>query len=369
MEFQLNKKLSQLCAQGLAEGAFCGIAAGISIGHKGDRFRSFHVGGKTRLDNGGKPVELPTLFDLASLTKPLSTVLCTLHLIDQGMIEWQDTLNVFFNGASSAIRIYHLLQHSSGFPAYKPYYKQFAASQFPEAKQKLLEKILGEKLEYATGSTSVYSDLGYILMGMILERAAGMQLDRLFEEKIAKPVGLEGQLLFRPVGRESNIDRFAVAATENCPWRHSIMQGEVHDEHCWLMGGVAGHAGLFGTVEAVLLLCELLLDVWKGYATHPAFASELLCYALNQKKPRSGWCLGFDTPTPGVSSSGRYFSSASVGHLGFSGTSFWIDPEKEVIIVLLTNRIHPSRENVLIRSFRPNFHDQLMEIICGEAMA
>jgi len=233
------------------------------------------------------------------------------------------------------------------------------------ANQKILENILGESLVYETDSTSVYSDLGFILLGRIIEIVSETELDQLFKEKISKPLGMESQLLFCPIDRKKKVERLDVAATEDCPWRKSIIQGEVHDEHCWLMGGVAGHAGLFGTIEGVLGLCELLLDVWKGDANHPAFAAELLRYALTQKHPSSGWCLGFDTPTPGVSSSGRFFSPASVGHLGFSGTSFWIDPEKDVIIVLLTNRIHPSRENVKIRQFRPYFHDQLMEIVSG----
>jgi len=366
MEIQLNKKLFQVCTQGLEDQVFCGIAAGVSIGRKKNRFRSIYAGGKTRMDDLGRAVTTKTLFDLASLSKPLSTVLCTLHLIHRSKIDWQDPLHAFFPGAWPSIRIHHILHHASGLPAYQPYYQQFAARQSPVAAQQLLIKILDQALAYTTGTTSVYSDLGFILLGRIVELAAETDLSQLFAQKIVQPLGLANTLRYRPVGGQICDDILEVAATEYCPWRQKILQGEVHDEHCWLMGGVAGHAGLFGTIETVLALCELLLDVWKGETTHPAFSAELLRYALTKKQAHSTWCLGFDTPTPGASSSGQYFSQSSVGHLGFSGTSFWIDPEKEVIIVLLTNRIHPSRENVKIRSFRPYFHNQLMEIICGQ---
>nr|WP_321465783.1 serine hydrolase [uncultured Desulfobulbus sp.] len=363
MEIQLNKKLSDLVRQGLVDEVFCGISAGVSVGHKGQRFRSLISGGKTRFDGEAREVTTATLFDLASLTKPLATVLCTLSLIDQGKLDWLDTVDTFFSGAWPGVRLEDLLHHCSGLPAYRPYYRQFPPVLSLAAKNRLLDMILAEHLEYATGTTSVYSDLGFIVLGRIVERCAAMSLDQFFQQEIAEPLGIADTLCFLPINgaRREGAD---IAATENCPWRQAVIQGEVHDENCWLMGGVAGHAGLFGTVEAVLSLCELLLDVWKGYAAHPAFSRALLYHALSHKQAHSGWCLGFDTPSPGGSSSGRYFSPASVGHLGFSGTSFWIDPEKEVVVVLLTNRVHPTRENVKIRTYRPWFHDQLMEIIC-----
>lgn len=363
MEIQLNKRLATVAAQGVADGVFCGISAGISVGHKKGRIRTLFHGGKTRFDPLGKGIKQTTLFDLASLTKPLCTVLCTLHLIDRGQLSWDEPLGIQFPRDKQKIEIRHLLQHCSGLPAYRPYYQQFSATQSSENTAEILSLIAKEPLEYTTGSTSLYSDLGFILLGDLIEQRSKMPLHQLFSEQISEPLGLENQLLFLPIRAQNISLRINAAATEHCNWRRSILQGEVHDEHCWLMGGVAGHAGLFGTVDAVMVLCELLLDVWKKKATHPAFRSELLWHAFQQKHPQSGWCLGFDTPTPGGSSSGKFFSPTSVGHLGFSGTSFWIDLEKEVVVVLLTNRIHPSRDNVKIRSYRPYFHDQLMEII------
>lgn len=367
MEIQINNILASQAAIGLKQGVFCGISAGVSYGAGDQRIRTFHSAGFTRNDALGVDITASTLFDLASLTKPLCSVLCALHLIETGHLHWQSTLGEHFPPDKQHITLYHLLQHSSGLPAYHPYFQAFAAKQHTTHKQRLLDCIGGEPLAYATGTTSVYSDLGFILLGNLIEEQSGSSLQDLFRCRIARPLGLERQLCFLPVettdtGKESR----TIAATEFCPWRNKTLQGEVHDEHCWLMGGVAGHAGLFGSVEAVMHLCECLLDIWKGRASHPAFAADLLIHALSSKHPHSSWCLGFDTPTPGASSSGRYFSAQSVGHLGFSGTSFWIDSVREVVVVLLTNRIHPSRENVKIRQFRPSFHDHIMErIIAG----
>jgi CubicO group peptidase (beta-lactamase class C family) len=173
-------------------------------------------------------------------------------------------------------------------------------------------------------------------------------------------LGLAEDLFFLPLDRPLAVDRTRIAATESCRWRGRTLQGEVHDEHGWLMGGVAGHAGLFGTLHGVLALGEWILDLWQGRTEHSTIPVALLRTALERQLANGTWCLGFDTPTVGSSSSGRYFSPCSVGHLGFSGTSFWIDPKRDVVVVLLTNRVHPSRENTRIRRFRPFFHDQVM---------
>nr|WP_320010919.1 serine hydrolase [uncultured Desulfobulbus sp.] len=363
MENQINKMLDALGGEGVAEGVFCGMSAGVSIGPQKSRFRCFTSSGKTRQDKQGKIVLANTLFDLASLTKPLSTVLTTLILISQGRLDWDTPLESYLQGKLPGIAVHHLLSHCSGLPAYQPYYQQFAPTQLAENSNKLVELMANEPLTYSTGGDSLYSDLGFILLGKMIERSADRNLNTLFKEFISEPLGREKELLFLPLG-EGNIERAQeIAATEVCPWRGYTLQGEVHDEHCWLMGGVAGHAGLFGTVEVVMELCECILDLWKGSMSHPYLDAKILQYALQKKRPGSDWCLGFDTPSPGGSSSGQYFSAASVGHLGFSGTSFWIDPVKEVIVVLLTNRVHPTRENLKIRSFRPRFHDRIMEVL------
>lgn len=363
MEIQLNNILVSQAAAGLQQGVFCGISTGVSVRASGRRIRALHSAGVTRNDDQGNEVQASTLFDLASLTKPLCTLLCTLHLITKGKLQWQSTLGQLYPRDKQHIRLQDILQHASGFPAYHPYFQSFLPVQHKKNKKQLLRRIREEPLLYPTGSRSLYSDLGFIALGDWIEQVCECSLHHLFCTQIAAPIGVEDTLLFLPIGESGARNCADIAATEVCQWRQTTLQGAVHDEHCWLMGGVAGHAGLFGTVEAVMRLCECLLDIWKGRITHPAFAAPVLIQALTNKHPHSSWCLGFDTPTPGTSSSGRYFSTHSVGHLGFSGTSFWIDPEREVVVVLLTNRIHPTRDNVMIRQFRPAFHDHLMQAI------
>jgi CubicO group peptidase (beta-lactamase class C family) len=270
-------------------------------------------------------------------------------------------LSVDTSPEKRAITICDILHHASGLPAYRPYFQQFEPYAAPENMQRLQYLILAEPLVQPPGSKCLYSDLGFILLGRLLEQTTQQPLARFFQQTVADPLQLKQRLGFLPVNSIGQGQKEEIAATELCPWRHRLIQGEAHDEHCWLMGGVAGHAGLFGTAEAVLALGECLLDCWLGKRHHPAFSNRLLRHALEWSDTSGQWALGFDRPTPGQSSSGSYFSPRSVGHLGFTGTSLWMDPERELVVVLLTNRVHPSRENLKIRSFRPFFHDYLIE--------
>ncbi len=366
---QINKILKEACEKGLVDGVFSGVSAAVSRGKKRSRWRALYSGGWTRSDNQAVMVEHATLFDLASLTKALCTTLCVFHLIETGKLHWKDSLESMWDREippdKRTITLQQLLSHSSGLPAYHPYFQQFSPEYLPIYTSLLADKIIQEPLLYEPGSTCLYSDLGFILLGVIIEQQSGMSLETLFSKTITDPLNLSADLCFRPFTHTAlnNVQR--IAATERCAWRGKIMQGEVHDEHCWLMGGKAGHAGLFGTIEGVMILCERILDIWQDRSTHPAFSSTVLQYAVSAKHPVGSWCLGFDTPTPGISSSGTYFTPRSIGHLGFTGTSFWMDPEKDIIIVFLSNRIHPTRENTKIRQFRPFFHDALMEKLVG----
>jgi len=367
MQNRVNIVVREACEKGLAEGVFSGVSAAVSVVQKKVRYRGWFSGGVTRYDQLGVPVNPSTLFDLASLTKPLCTTLCTLTLIMSGKMQGDDTclslLKSNLPPEKKYITIFDILNHSSGLPAYFPYFSDFNPHFSKKNILLLLDKILTEPLMYPPKTTCCYSDLGFILLGQVIEKIAGQPLEQFYRQHVTGPLQLAEHLLFLPLDGSVEREKKRIAATEHCSWRQTTIQGEVHDEHCWLMGGVAGHAGLFGTVAGVLRLCECLLDCWRESACHPAFSNDLLRLALQWQSPAGNWRLGFDTPSPGQSSSGRYFSPYSVGHLGFTGTSFWMDPEKEVIVVLLTNRVHPSRENIKIREFRPYFHDYLLERI------
>jgi len=253
-----------------------------------------------------------------------------------------------------------LLSHSSGLPAWRPYYKKLCTEPIEKRKKLLLQWILQEPLEYEPESQSLYSDLGFMLLGMLVEKGSAISLDDYVVQNIYKPLKLDEELFFNRVPLMKNRQ---YAATECCCWRDKILAGEVHDDNAWVTGGVGGHAGLFGTVGGVFRLTELLFDQWQGRVSHPAYFNDDLRECLKRNSKKSTWGLGFDTPNEQGASCGKYFSKRSVGHLGFTGTSFWIDPEKDLVVVLLTNRVHPNRNNTLIRQFRPDFHDRIINIL------
>ncbi|PID72168.1 MAG: serine hydrolase [Desulfobulbus propionicus] len=363
----LEKILIHLCATGVAENVFPGCVAGVSIGRGVHRVRATGQAGKLSRGSQKLDVTSDSYYDLASLTKPLCTAGCIVKLIEQGCIDWNTPLADYFNALKTGddkerITVGHLVSHSAGFRAYTPYFKRFSSIFAEHNKRTLLHNILNEELEYKPGEKNIYSDWGYILLGELIKRITTMELDTFFNQTITKPLGLTEHLFFLPLeNRHKPIPPLNIAPTEQCDWRNTVMQSQVHDEHCYLLGGVAGHAGLFGNIYGVLFLCEHILDSWVEKRTS---LSGIPFYQLfNHYTAHSNWYLGFDTPTIGNSTSGQYFSPNSAGHLGFTGTSLWMDPEKEIIVVLLSNRINPTRENEKIRQFRPFFHDSIMEKI------
>jgi CubicO group peptidase (beta-lactamase class C family) len=307
------------------------------------------------------PMTKETIFDLASLTKPLATTLAVMKLVQQAKIDLEQELGgilpEFKNSGKSAIRIKHLLSHTSGIPDYRPFYKTLR--DYPhEIRQNLLRKLLVEEpLIHPIGKAVLYSDLGFMILRWAIEQVAGVRLDRFVAAEIYGYLGLEN-LFFIELDAPLPEGRFA--ATERCPWRRTVLEGRVHDENAYAVGGIEGHAGLFGTAADVHgLLCDLLAN-YHGNGASRLFQKEFV-RPFFKRLPNSDKALGFDTPSLQSSSSGRFFSRNSVGHLGFTGTSFWMDLERSVIVVLFTNRIHPSRENNAIKPFRPQLHDAVMK--------
>jgi CubicO group peptidase (beta-lactamase class C family) len=361
-EFEIKKIIDE----NIKKNVFPDISVGIIFNEKNARARKIISSDNIQQKNlKGKSI----YFDIASLTKPLVTVISLLSLIKYNKISLSTTLDEIFNDnyipyEKKYIDIEKLLSHSAGFAGHRDYYKELIKVSPEKRKELLLKFLLNEPLLYKPGCKALYSDLGYMLLGLIIENIAGLNLDVYFRQMILEPVGLAEHLFFNPMGANRHrAEEFA--AVENCPWRGRVLRGEVSDENCWALGGVAGHAGLYGDIGGVLALTELLMDIWLAKRSHPHVNRRDLVNFLTRRTEVKGgtWALGFDTPTPGKSSSGKYLSTKSVGHLGFTGTSFWIDPERELIIVILSNRVHPSRDNQLIREFRPVFHDRVVELL------
>jgi len=318
--------------------------------------------GYTHEEESKKEIQNDIFFDLASLTKPLVTVLSLSHLLHQKKISLESTLSSFFPRYTKAgkkdIQLHHLLSHCSGLPAHSEYFWQLNKVPESQRKQQLLESILNEELLSHPNEKHVYSDLGYMLLGLIVEQASGKKLDQFWRENISVPLGID-KIIFFPGSQDLSNNS---AATVHGPWSGKLLQGVVHDDNCRSLGGVCGHAGLFGTVEGVLYLCEAILNIIKERDTSPGFGNMSLQEWI-KRIPGSNWCLGFDMPSRFGSSSGRYFSSRSIGHLGFTGVSFWIDLESEIILVLLTNRTLMSENSKDIKLFRPQFHNMVREYL------
>ncbi len=316
-----------------------------------------------------------TIFDLASLTKPLATTSAVLLLVADGAVGLDDPvakyLPAFAERDKDAVTVRHLLTHSSGLKPWRGFHDLLLERErksgeriiaTPAAREWVLDRILRSGLVHAPGSAAVYGDLDFIVLGAVVEAVAHQPLDRFCAERIFGPLGLE-HTGFVPLGDGAGISEAArrrFAATESCPWRGRVVWGEVHDPNASVMGGVAGHAGLFAPADDVMRFAVTLLDVWHGRSD--ALPRDLLRrFFERQELPKgSDWALGWDTPTPGQSSSGQHFSARSVGHLGFTGTSLWIDLEQEAIVVMLTNRVHLVAKRSRFE-LRPRVHDLVME--------
>lgn len=309
------------------------------------------------------PVTTQTLFDLASLTKPLATTLAVIRLMGLGTVDLQQPLVELLpdldNAPLARVTVEQLLAHRSGLPDYRPFYQTLQHVP-PAQRRDASNRLLAETpLECPPGANTVYSDLGFMVLRWLVERVSGRRLDHLVQQDIYQPLGLE-HLFFVDLSRPVVPRKFA--ATEVCPWRQATVQGAVHDENAFVLGGVDGHAGLFGTAQQVHDLLDAILGLYRGQSSSGILKQGLVRDFLDYDRPPRR-ALGFDRPAERGSSSGQYFSKNSVGHLGFTGGSFWADLDRNIVVVFLSNRVHPTRRNEKIKVFRPVLHDAVMNYL------
>jgi serine-type D-Ala-D-Ala carboxypeptidase len=363
-KIEAQRELDIIFAKALNEKVFPGAAVGYSYPGKSNIIvENYMYYGKTDIVTDASLVTRETFFDLASLTKPFVTVLSLLRLIEEKTLRFEANLDEMLSGYpvpedKKDIKLYQLMSHSSGLPAHRPYYTSLLQIHPEDRKDALVSMILEENLE-GKGSIFRYSDLGFILLGVIIEMKTGMELHDYFRRSFLKPLALEDYFLYP--AREDGTGK-EYAATETCPWTDTLLYGTVHDDNCRAMGGVAGHAGLFGTAEGALKLSAYICSLYQGTALQPVISKELMREAACRKKG-TNWSCGFDTPSTLSSSSGTFFGEKSIGHLGFTGTSFWCDPEQGISIVLLTNRVCPTRKDERIKRYRPKIYNAIMEKI------
>ena len=361
---KIMKTADALMQHAISKGIFPGAVLLVSAK---DTIVFLSAYGVTNL-NSKTRVTADTVFDLASLTKPLATTLAVMRLIQEDRLRLDQAIGSVLDWVRDTdkenITIRQLLRHTAGFTDYHPFYVELNRLPAAERSAALKRQLVQLPLQHPIGKKELYSDLGFIVLGHLVEQISGKRLDRYLEDIVYRPLGLSlrGSTILGFVDLTKPVHFKAVAATERCAWRGRVIEGAVHDDNAYALGGIAGHAGLFGNALGVQTLISAILSSYNGSTDETIFPPDLT-QAFLQKKNPSIRPLGFDSPATEGASCGNYFSRNSVGHLGFTGTSFWSDLEKEITVILLTNRIHPTRTNDAIKSFRPNLHNAVMEEI------
>ncbi len=347
----------------IAEGAFPGAV--LAVGHRGElAVRAF---GRQTYDAKSAAVATDTIYDAASLSKAVVTSTAIAMLITTGRLQLDQPIARFLPefvtqpaGVDAEWRrrvtVRHLLTHTGGLVAHRPFFAQ------AKSKPELLKLVFAEPLESEPGAKAQYSDLGFILLGEIIERLSGKPVDAFAQERIFAPLAMRDTMYHPP---RSLHPRIAPTETDMA-LRKRTVHGEVHDENAFVMGGAAGHAGMFSTVRDLAAFAQMMLNggIYGHQRLLPRRAIEQFTARQNvgSGADASERGLGWVNPTE-PSSSGKYFSPRSFGHTGFTGTSLWVDPEKELFVILLTNRVHPTRDNAKIDAARPAIHDTVVEAL------
>ena len=319
--------------------------------------------GRFTYNPGSPEVASGMLFDLASLTKVVATTAMAMILYERGVLDLEAPVCPIVpefagdDGRRGEVTLRMLLAHSSGLPAYERLFLR------AKTREELLQAAFSMRLTADPGARAEYSDIGFIILGVALERLADETLDVFCQREIFGPLGM-AHTTFNPAQALKN----SIPPTgDDRTFRHRVIQGEVQDENANVMGGVAGHAGLFSTAEDLAIFAHAMLN--GGYPILRPETVELFSRRVSLRESRresapdgSSHALGWDTPSP-PSQSGKYFSSHSFGHLGYTGTSLWIDAEHQLSITLLTNRTWPDCQNQAIKQVRPAFHDAVVEVL------
>jgi CubicO group peptidase (beta-lactamase class C family) len=361
----------RLCTEAADDGTVPGIVLLVASGGTVVFHDAF---GARQLVPRRLPAFPDTLYDVASVTKAVVTSVLAMREVAAGRLALDAPVVELlpeFEGADRArVTVRQLLCHASGLPPHRPFWRQAAAA--PSERRAIALLAAREPLEYAPGTRAVYSDLGFIVLGWLIERLAGERLDVLAGKQIVAPLALAATTfmsLSEPEARARVLGDRSIAATQLCPERRRVLIGEVDDLNAMAMGGIAGHAGLFSTAEDLSRIAAALCRAWRGDdAGGGALVEHDVVRAFWSPSGIEGstWRLGWDGPAAANSQAGTKFSRAGVGHLGFTGCSLWIDPARETWIVLLTNRVHPTvPKDDRFKRFRPMLHDAIADALAS----
>jgi CubicO group peptidase (beta-lactamase class C family) len=315
--------------------------------------RSF---GRLTYDPASRPVDEGTMYDLASLTKAIATTSAVMKLADSGKIGLDDPVAKYIprfdSGEKAAITIRHLLLHRGGFPPFRRLWLEC-----PDAAA-VIDTIAATPLVAAPGDSTIYSDLGFITLGKIVEKVTGMTLDAFVKREFFIPLRMKNTTYVPPESLRSRC-----APTEiDTAWRKSLVQGTVHDENAAFIGGVSGNAGLFSTASDLAVFMQMLIN--RGaYAGRRYLGEKTVTEFIGRRAPAQERWLGWDMRSSRGSSAGALFSPASFGHTGFTGTCIWADPTRNLVVIFLTNRVYPTRANLKIAGIRPAVNDAVMRAL------
>lgn len=317
------------------------------------------------LARGEPQVRETTAFDLASLTKPF-VASAAAHMVSRGALSFSvpvdDVLPDARGTALAGVTLERLLSHESGLDAWGGLYLDVQHEAGSGAARRW---IIGEAMRRDGDQNRgmVYSDLGYMVAGELLSRVAQRPLQEVVDAEVLEPLGVRHRVFYAGALTAAARHQLApeVPPTERCDWRGRVVRAEVHDENCAALGGVAGHAGLFGDAESVARLGLAWLDALAGQTSFVSTAVRDVVFAPRPGSHRLGW----DTKSGSASAAGQRMGPRTFGHLGFTGTSIWCDPDRGLVIVLLTNRVHPTRSNTKIKAFRPAFYDGVVHCFDG----
>jgi len=306
--------------------------------------------------------ETYSFYDLASLTKPLFSVMAACYAYERLNLDLECEVQTYFKEFPyTGIKVKQLLNHTSHLAAYAPFFQKFPPNPTEGSYNQLLD--LAFELPLEVSQKSIYSDIGYWVLGEVLIRVFEQPLYEIWKtvQSYFYPQ-VEG--LHFCVSNKPKYDGNTYAPTSRCPWRERLIQGEVHDEHAFLMGGVAPHAGLFGSIDdvmwAMLSIRAQMIGIGRKLLKKK---TAHLFFDRSIPESQGDWALGFMLPTQGSSSCGQYFAPSSVGHLGFTGVSSWFDPTQDLIVTILSNRVFYGRDNKEFNQWRPLIHDKVVELL------
>ncbi len=346
------RRAFQILERAIADRAFPGC--GVAVTHRGELLASKALGRFT-YDPSATAVQTESIFDLASVSKVIATTAMAMVLYERGLLDIETPVTAIvpeFAGTDprrTEVTIRMLLAHSSGLPAYEKLFQRAAT------RDELLAAAFETELTADPDTRAEYSDIGFIILGVALERLADESLDIFCQREIFGPLGLSHTAFNPPKSWKDRI----VPTADDQTFRHRVIQGEVQDENASVLGGVAGHAGVFSTAGDVAVFAHAMLNGGRPLL-RPGTVE--LFTRREATPPDTSRALGWDTPSP-PSQSGQHFSPRSFGHLGYTGTSLWIDPDRQLSITLLTNRTWPDCKNQAIKQVRPAFHNAVVEAL------